>query len=210
MENAMAFVAAPNIIQVEWRMLLFGQKIENRLMVDNLGVITPAILEAEAIRAWNWWEATYAPNIVNTVTLASVVTTDMGEQNGSQFTYAPDTTTAGALIGQSLPNETAFCISLHTASRGRSARGRWFVAGILDVVRTDPNTISTTAAEAWRASLQNYINTTVEAEKAVVIVSRFSNNAPRVGGPVYFPVTSAAVTDLILDSQRRRKPGFGA
>jgi hypothetical protein len=206
----MAFVAAPNIIQVEWRMLLFGQKIENRLMVDNLAEITPAVLESEAIRAWDWWEATYRAGIMDTCTLASVVATDMGEQNGSQFTYAPDTTTVGLLTGQSLPNETAFCISLHTASRGRSARGRWFVAGIHDDTRTDPNTVSATAAEEWRSSLQNYINLTVEAAKAVVIVSRFSNGVLRPGGPVYFPVTAAAVTDLILDSQRRRKPGFGS
>jgi len=206
----MAFVAAPNIVQVEWRYLYEGQKCENRINIDNFSPPGVSDLNSLAVAAWNWWETVYSVFISDTVTLASVVTTDMGLQNGSQVTYAPDSTTTGQVLGTVLPNETSFCISLHSDSRGRSARGRWFVAGIVDAYRNTPNTVNAANAESWRAALQNYINTTIEGARATVIVSRFSNGAPRAGGPVYFPIAAAAVTDLILDSQRRRKPGFGA
>jgi len=206
----MAFVAAPNIVQVEWRYLYEGQKCENRINVDNFGPPGVSDLNVLATAAWNWWENVYSLKINEAVTLASVVCTDMGLQNGSQVVYAPDTTTKGQVLGAVLPNETSFCISLHTDSRGRSARGRWFVAGVTDAYRATPNTLNVIDAEALRAALQNYINTTIEGARATVIVSRFANGAPRAGGPVYFPITAAAVTDLILDSQRRRKPGFGA
>lgn len=206
----MAFVAAPNIVQIEWRYLIDGQHCENRLNIDNLGPPTSTDLDQLAVFAWNWWENTYSVDINALCTLSEVVATDMGLQNGSQFVYAPDTTTTGQLTGDAFPNETSFCVSLHSAVRGRSARGRWFVAAIDENSRNGTNLIGATTAEAWRASLQTYIDAIAATNRLVVIVSRVANGAPRVGGPVYFPVLSAAITDLVMDSQRRRKPGFGS
>jgi hypothetical protein len=42
-----------------------------------------------------------------------------------------------------------------------------------------------------------------------VIASYIADGAPRVGGPVYFPILSVAFQDLIVDSMRSRKPGVG-
>jgi hypothetical protein len=206
----MPFVAAPNVVQIEWRYVFEGQHCENRLMIDNLAPLTGSTLEELAVFAWNWWENTYSVDISDAVHLSEVVATDMGEQNGGQFVYAPDTTTDGQHGGGAMPNETSFCISLHSASRGRSARGRWFVAGVGNDQRNGVNEVGASTAENWRASLQTYIDAIAGTTRLVVIVSRFNNGAPRVGGPVYFPVISATITDLILDSQRRRKPGVGA
>lgn len=205
----MPFVPAPNIVQIEWRMSLFGQNIENRLMIDNFTTPSEAAITAFGIAAWNWWQNTYAPFVTNDVGLREVVTTDMGQQNGFQAVYAPSTTVTGEVITVGLPNETAFCLSLRSHFRGRSARGRWFVAGIPESYRQDANTLTEVAAENYRGALQNYVNLFAAGPPKPVIVSYRSGGIPRPGGPVYFIIENVTVVDLVLDSQRRRKPGVG-
>jgi hypothetical protein len=197
-------------MQMEWRYTIDNQKCENRLNIDFLSEPTLANLTSFAVGAWNWWENTYSEHISNVVNLREVVATQMGVQNGFQYTYAPDTTTNGQEAGGVFPNETSFCVSLHSGVRGRSARGRWFVAGIPTAGRDGINNLSSTYAESYRSALQTYIDAIAANNVFVSIVSLESGGIPRPGGPVYFVVESATVTDLILDSQRRRKPGFGA
>lgn len=206
----MPFVAAPNIILLEWRYTLFGQKCENTMHLNNFGDPTAAQLQVEAINAWNWWENTYSVSISENCALREVVATDIGSQNGEQYTYAPDTTTVGQATGQSLPNETSLCISLRSASRGRSARGRWFMAGIPDSARVDANNVSSAYATAVVTALQTLIQSTISNSKQMTVVSRVSNGIVRPGGPVYFPIVTALLVDTILDSQRPRKPGVGS
>jgi len=195
---------------IEWRMTLFGQQIENRLHIDNFTPPDEVGLMAFAVAAWNWWQNTYSVDIVEDCNLREVVATDLSSANSSQVVYAPSTTVNGQLAGDPLPNEVSFCISLHTAFRGRSARGRWFVAGLAVGQRSDANTLDDVVAGNLVSSLQTYINAVATGTPRVIIVSYRTNNAPRVGGPVKFVVTSAVITDLILDSQKRRKPGIGA
>lgn len=177
----MPFVAAPNIVMMEFRMILAGQKIENRVMIDNLGSPTLAELQGYAELGWNWWENTYAAGICNTCLLASVVTTDMSVQNGQQYTYAPDTTTTGEITTIAMPNETAFCVTLSSGLRGRSARGRWFVGGIPDSYRADANNLNATNAEGYRSAVGALITAVAALARFIVIVSYITNNAPRVG-----------------------------
>lgn len=206
----MAFVPAPNIVQVEFRCLRLGQQVENRVMVNVLTAPTPAILQNVAIEAWNWWENLHAPVLPADVNLREVVATDMSLQNGAQFTYAPDTTTVGGLAGTALPNEVSLCVSLRSGVRGRSARGRWFMLGLTNNVLLDPNNVTPAHAANCAASL-NALRTAIEAlGYVIVIVSYIANGAPRPGGPVYFVVTSALIVDNVVDSQRRRKPGVGS
>lgn len=206
----MAFVPAPNIIMIEWRYTLFAQQCENRVMIDHLAAVDAAACEAAAIAAWNWWENTLSPHITSGCALREVVATDMGDINGAQFTYAPDTTTVGTGSGSAMPNEVSVCLSLRTASRGRSARGRFYVAGVPNNIMADANNINSTYANFLVAALQTYVNDVAAGGEAVVIVSYISEGIPRVGGPVYFPVESVTLVDTVVDSQRRRKPGVGS
>jgi len=206
----MAFVAAPNVIMVEWRYTLFGQQCENRMMVDHLAAVDAAACEAAAIAAWNWWETTFAPHITSGCTLREVVATDLTAIDGPQFIYAPDTTTTGTGSGSAMPNETSVCLSLRTASRGRSARGRFYVAGVPNNIMADANNINSTYAGNIVSALQTYVNDVATGGEAVVIVSYVSEGAPRPGGPVYYVVESVTLVDTVVDSQRRRKPGVGS
>jgi hypothetical protein len=204
----MAFVPAPNIIQVEARAISDGQHVENRFMCHSPTTVDAAKLEDVAVAVWDWWENNYAGVLCSSVLLTEVVATDMSEQNGEQFTYAPDTTTVGTFGGAPLPNEVSLCISLRTSFRGRSARGRYYQLCVGEEGRGGTNIVSTTYAAASVAAGQALI-TALLGIAPLTIVSYISNKVPRPGGPVYFDVDQAVLVDNVLDSMRSRKPGVG-
>jgi len=179
-------------------------------MVNVMTDPTPAILQEVAIIAWNWWELTYAPLLAITVNLNAVVATDMSAIDGGQYTYAPDATTIGGNESVELPNECAMCVSLRSASRGRSARGRFFTLSVSKNQMSDANNITSGHATTLAAALNTLIAAIDTAGYVFSIVSYISGGVPRPGGPVYYGVTNAVVVDTVVDSQKRRKPGVGS
>jgi len=205
----MPFVPAPNIMSVEMRAIRNGQKVENRVNINAMAPVIRASLEDVAIGLWNWWVADYAPLLSIGVQLSEVVATDLSIPDGEQFTYNPGGIVTGGIVGASLPNESAFCVSLRSGNRGRSARGRFFTLSVNVAQMADDNNLTAAAAGLFVAALNTLRTNIAAGGRALTIVSYRTNNAPRPGGPVYYPVTSAVMTDTLVDSQKRRKPGIG-
>ena len=205
----MPFIPAPNIIMVELRCTRNGQKIENRWHFNNSAAVTPASMLIIATLVWDWAENTYLPLQSSEILLNEVVATDLTTMNGGQVTYAPDATTVGGVGGYALPNETSLAVSLRSASRGRSARGRTYVLSLSDGQMADTNNVLPATATAFAAAFNTLRTSAAAVAKPLTIVSYRSNNVVRPGGPVYFSVTNAVVVDTVVDSMKRRKPGIG-
>lgn len=205
----MAFIPAPNIIMVEGRCTRNGQSIENRWHFNNQGTVLEADLQDMAILVWNWMENTYFPLLSSEVQLNEVVATDLTTLTGGQYSYAPDATTFGAVGGYELPNEVSIAVSLRSASRGRSARGRSYVLSLTDSQMADTNHVLSSHASALAAAFNTLIASADTIGRPLTIVSYRSEGIVRPGGPVYFPVVNAVVVDTVVDSMRRRKPGVG-
>jgi hypothetical protein len=206
----MPFVPSPNTIELELRYILFDQHIENRIMVDNGAAVTAADLEAVAIAGWNWAESTLFGNLSENLHLNETVATDLSASDGGQFIYAPDTTTVGGASGTMLPNEVALCVTLTTPARGRSARGRMFIPAIPTTFMRDANNVTDAFASSIVTDVQDLINVLTTGTRRPVVVSYRHDNAPRPGGPVKYPITGCKLTDTLVDSQKRRKPGVGS
>lgn len=204
----MAFIPVPNVVMVEVRARFDGQKIENRFMIDALTFVSDTVLADITNLVSVWAQATYFDWVPVGVTLTEVVGTDLSIENGSQHTIVPEGTVSGGRGGDPMPNETTIAVSLRSGARGRSARGRAYVLGL---ARTDVvgNNVTATYAAAIVPAFQTLIDDIAAARHAFVIVSYRNNKAPRPGGPVKFLVTTASLTDVTVDSQRRRKPGNG-
>ncbi len=205
----MPFVPVPNTVLVEWRCTRNGQQIENTLHVDLLTGPTPVLTAGLAVQMWDWWELVHSVHLDDTVLLREVVVTDLSVQNGTQSTYAPDTTTTGARTDAALPNEVAFCVSLRSAFRGRSARGRFYTCSVNQGQMVDDNFLTSTATNDFVADLNTLIATIVGDSYVPVIVSYRSGGVPRPGGPVLFAIQNAIAVDSGVDSMKRRKPGVG-
>lgn len=204
----MPFIPAPNIVMVEIRALFDNQQVENRLMFNAQTTPTPAIVQEITEMVSSWAIDSYFDWLPSAITLREVVGTDLSNQNGVQHTEVPPAPVGGALVGEPMPNETTLCVSLRSGFRGRSARGRAYALG-LTVEGVTGNIVATVISDGLVGVFQTLIDTAAAAGRPMAIVSYFTNNAPRVGGPVYFLVETAVVTDNIVDSQRRRKPGVG-
>lgn len=205
----MAFVPAPNVIQVEVRALHDGQKIENRFTIDVLAAVTPGDVVAAADLVSAWAAGTYFPLLPSPVTLTETFAKDLTTAEGSQHSVSPGSVVAGGNGTPSCPNEVSLCISLRTASSGRSARGRAYVLALTRAL-VDGNHINSTLKTQLVAAFESLRVSIADAGWLWIVTSYVTGGAPRGGGPVYFPITSVVAVDDIVDSQRRRKPGNGS
>lgn len=205
----MPFVAAPNIVSVEVRALLDGQHIENRFTIDALTAVTPTIVADITNVVSNWAQATYFDQLPAQVQLSEVVGTDLTTDTGSQHSIAPESAIFGTASGAAMPNEVSLAISLRSASRGRSARGRSFVLALSRDGVTG-NNVSAGYGGALVAAFATLLDAITTEGWAWVVVSYRHDGALRPGGPVYFPITNVLITDNTVDSQRKRKPGVGS
>jgi hypothetical protein len=74
----------------------------------------------------------------------------------------------------------------------------------------DDNNLSSAAAAEILSVMDSLLTIIGDFGYLPSIVSYVHDNAPRVGGPVYYPITSAILVDTLVDSQKRRKPGVGS
>jgi len=204
----MAFVPAPNILLIEVRATKQLQKIENRFHVNCLH--TPTLADIVAVNAilassiavdWIDWLPTDV--FVNSLFYRSLQTA-----NDIQLEVPLTSGNVGTFAGAPAPNQNTLCMSLRTASAGRSARGRLYWLGLSEDQYTT-NTMTVGSVNGITTTLENLRANLAAGGYPMTIVSYIANNAPRPGGPVYFPVTNILAVDATLDSQRRRMPGHG-
>lgn len=78
----------------------------------------------------NWYQSFYQDAQTPDITLNSIKLTDLTTQTSPTFTYTAALPVSGLTAGDSVINHSAMCLSFGTAARGRSARGRNYLAGL--------------------------------------------------------------------------------
>lgn len=203
----MAFVPVPMTIQAEVRMLLDDQRVENTLYFHFLDVYTVTDIENLGDQLITWWTDNYAPIVTNAVLLREIYLTDLTSATAPAVTRVPATPTFGGSGSATLPANVSFCVSFRTASRGRSFRGRNYIVGLIQSSVT-LNTLAEEYVSDIIAAYNDLPAIALAADTEWVVVSRFTNNAPRVTG-IFTPITTVVAVDNTIDSQRRRLPGRG-
>jgi len=151
------------------------------------------------------WEADVMPFLSSSLVLNSVILAGIETASDPVVFSPPAGTGAGGEGGACLPNETAFCVSLHTALRGRSFRGRLFIPGVPELAREGINRVTALFATNLRIGIGNAIFTGIGDNWIPAILSRRAGGVLRPTGHLE-AVTDVTITDNILDSMRRRKP----
>jgi len=205
----MPFIPAPNIVQVEVRCTLDGQNIENRFHVNVFHEPTVTDLTNVANICFTVLINDWIPVLPLALTLREIHCKSLHDQNAVEASFPFPVPSNGSLVSPVLPSNVTICISVRSNAAGRSARGRVYWMGLVegDVAG---NTLDTTRGGQIVDAVQALIDALDAATFSWVIVSYISNGAPRVGGPVYFLVTTALLVDSTVDSQRRRLPGRGS
>lgn len=204
----MAFAPVPNVIKVSLFSTLDGQQVMNRFHVKIGGAPTESDCQTVVDTVGVWWFAHAQPLIGINDTLRFIEGKSLHVENGPQAVFTTGLPDDGALNEDALPNNCAFVISLKTGLTGRSARGRWYWHGLVES-QASASHMAATPAAAIVTAMNALFAAMNGISAAMVIVSYFNNNAPRVGGPITFQITSLVATDTVIDSQRRRLPGRG-
>jgi hypothetical protein len=203
----MAFVPVTNVAMAEMRMIWDGQRVENTLYFLGGGAWNTTQLGTLAFDLRGWWDTSIAPEISNTVQLSEVYITDLTTATSPTMQAPGGPAFEGGLAQPSLPNSVSLAVSFRTAGRGRSSRGRNFAIGLTEV-QVSGNEVVGTAVDALIDAYEVLLGLPLPNTAQWVVVSRFTNGAPRTLG-VAAPVTDVVIVDPVVDTQRRRLPGRG-
>jgi len=204
----MPFVPAPNIVRLEIRATKAGQKIENRLHINCFHEPTMADFSAIHSIVVTSVTSAWVPQLPGDLTLNSNFFVSLHEENGIQLEAPYAAGLVGTNLGQAAPNQNTICVSLRSGAAGRSARGRLYWMGLTEE-QYNGNVMDAPDLTAIVGAVDNLRAQLIAGGYHWMIVSYIHNNAPRVGGPVYFDILSVLAVDNVLDSQRRRMPGHG-
>lgn len=150
----------------------------------------------------DYYMATYKSFMASNCSYVSTTVYDMRSE------IAPivvDTSNAGEgsdITDQIIPISDAVVLTLYTAVRGRSGRGRIFATGFSEASMQNQRWDSTIIAnvEGWYEAIKDGVSA---IGWTPVVVSRYTGGAPRESG-VSYPVTTWEVRSSLPGSQRRR------
>lgn len=192
------------VIRIVPRFTLNGGEAYNVIHYSTLAPITTEMM-AELGNDWiTKWKAQARVDLSNDCCLADVTVMDMSSNPVGTVALAPGTGQCGNRITGALPANVALVVSLRTGRRGRSFRGRIYLAGLGEAV-----VIGNAVDEAARLNFQNGWTTLMELNGALTasaavltVVSYFADGAVRAQ-PLATTVESILVNNRV-DTQRRR------
>lgn len=204
----MPFVPAANTLQAELRYNYGSSLAENVLYFQGSAGVTVALATTLGNNLIGWWNTNFKARMPTQVVLREVYVTDLTTQTSFTVSVTTGLPSAGTALQDPLPFNCALCVSLRTANRGRSGRGRNYVLGLLET-EVSANTVASTTVSPTLTAYNLLVGAgTFTPGLQLVIVSRFTNKLPRANALVQ-PVTNAVILDSVVDSQRRRLPGRG-
>lgn len=204
----MAFIHAPNVGEFRINQRYIGQEVQNTLYFRPVGTVMGAAwLTSFAGELAAWWQARIAPNVGAGLSLNNVTGVDLTTDSGPVGIYTPTSPVEGTKPGNALPGNVTWCVTFKSPKRGRSYRGRNYIAGLVDSTVTG-NTLDIVTANAFRDGYAALLDVPFSDAGEWVLVSRYHDKAPRAVADVV-GVNAVGYHDLFLDSQRRRLPGRG-
>lgn len=203
----MAFIPWPNGIQLCFDFASAGQNWQFCLALrKSSGPPADADLIAAANAAYAKWTTPLKPTLTTGNTLRQIRATDMTVEGGPQYVRAVNE--AGTNAGTETALSNAAAVSLRTAKRGRSYRGRFYVSGWEGGLLTDAVTFGSglvTNLSSFTTGLQ----TALDALGMDLVVPSKQHNGVATN-PAELNEVIAVVVDTKVDSQRRRLSGRGA
>jgi hypothetical protein len=202
------YIPFPNCVEVDFIGILQAQ-----LYILTAGGLFPTtIAESDMDTLFDkldtWFHDEFQPLITATLAISTIRITDLTTAVSLTKEYPVTGTHDGTQAGSAVPNNVAMSVTLKTAKRGRSYRGRNYIGGLPAAALTNPTfwnpTIIAATEAIWVALGQAFS----DAGFTHVVLSRQENSTRRtVGVPTpiqqYIPRSPVA-------TMRRRVAGRGA
>jgi len=205
----MAFIPANNVLMAEMIYTCQGQVCENTFNFEYATAVTPIDAAGLGGALVGWWSAAVRPLVKADVILTKIKITNLTLSTGFVIDFATGLPLAGTYAPAStLPNNVTVAIKWSTINRGRSYRGRTYFIGMPND-KVSNNQVIPAYITSLSAAYNQLIGLDTGTNDGVLsVVSRWSNNAPRVAAEVT-EITNLSINPEV-DSQRRRLAGRGA
>jgi len=197
----------PTVAQFRLEGSYLQQNYNNVLYCDSPAEWTAERLTSVAAVIGSWLSVDLLPNLASDLYLTGITATSMAGLNAPQV-YNPFVGEVnGGRNEAAMPGSVAVVATKKSSFRGRSGRGRMYLAGLTDPI-VDGNVILAGWITTVNAELAELEPALLAVNARHVIYSQYSAGALRPVG-VAFPVTSFVIQDPFIDSQRGRLPGRG-
>lgn len=204
----MAFQPAPNMVKAAIEAELNGEECITTFHF--LITVEPTIqfLEGLAEGVYNKWLGLAIPVLNSVYQLIKVTATDLSEQDGFKGEFVPDGEIRGEVLGPAEPNNVSLAVGFSSGRVGRSTRGRFYWPCF-----PKDQVVNSTISAAYVGFALN-VGTAMVGPNAVynaatlAVCSREFNKQPRPFAVPYI-ITTCAIEDNVVDSQRRRLPKRG-
>ena len=200
----MAFQRVPFTVKISVEGHNQGVPIVNTFYAQKAGGYVQSDLVTLGNAVDLWVAQYYRPRFSNDYTYDRTVVRGLNAEFDNEI---EDSSSAGAggVAAPSMPPQVSFAVKRVTGLTGRSARGRIFWHSIPQTaVNADSNYINQSEADFILAAMAEFTATLLLAGFVEVVVQRFSDGNPLLEAVVR-PVLNYAISDLLLDTQRRRK-----
>jgi len=152
-----------------------------------------------------WWTNHMRGSVGDDFSLLTIRVTNLTTQFSGVYETSPTGDPLGAVTGTIAPNNAAMVISLKTANRGRSYRGRNYIPAVPSSFLQDANHITTTAAEDLQEAYELLATQLAAANYLHVVLSRQENGVRRTVGVATPVITYIGKTRI--GTMRRRVVG---
>lgn len=204
----MTFIPMVNASRTTLQYTMEGQIMANVLWFQKASALTVTDLDNLNTALASLWSSTLKTVVGGNCGLTEVISADQTTPSSPVRTLIVSPIVYGTQAGGNLPANVSICISLRTALRGRSFRGRTYLTCRTVNDQAAPSLISSTSIANILSAWQTLLNTANTAGLVWSIVSHFANKTPRITG-VSTPVQAISI-DTPFDSMRRRLIGRGA
>lgn len=184
-----------------------GQQCENTLYFDKETAWDETSMVALADSIASTLIADVMSFMPSTLILREIYVVSLESATAPAITYTGGLPQPGLSAEAPMPNNVTLTISFRTAGRGRSARGRNYLMGLVEPLVVG-NTVDVGFTDRWEPFYLELLNDFPAEGFTWVVASRITGGAERAEG-VTFPVVAFTYVDLTVDSQRRRLPGRG-
>jgi hypothetical protein len=192
------------------RMRQYGQKLENVFYFKRNADIDAAALQTLANAIDTWWYTYLRPYCVASASMWEVFARDLTSETGPTATCTAHQGTIGTKSRTyDIPASVTMCISLRTAKRGRSYRGRSYTIGMADSYCSGNTIVAgyiTNMVSFWNILRNGY--GAVPADWTFSVVSR-RQNKQWLTEAVVTPITLCIAVDSNIDNRRTRLTGRG-
>lgn len=197
----MTFIPIPHGARVDIIQTFMGIQT----VVNRLHYVKPDFTFSDqqwlAVQIAATWQDDLGPYVADDLVLTAIRVTDMRSDDGPVYTLAPSGI-AGQKLEDPLPISAALVVTLRTSNRGRSARGRMYVAGFTEDI-WDGDEFNTATAAGVLDYVHRLRDDMYPGGWGMVVASFQSNGQPRQQAQV-LSVSTIEIRSRLPGSQRRR------